>query len=162
MERALRGASSRRRRLIGGAAAAVAALAVIGGATLAPGADSVRDTLAGSPAGRTWQNRDIVIPFTVGPADCGDRARTYAVTMRIYNVLAQAVGIPTLAAADEPGRAAALVGRPLTRLVLPCGRYTAHWNGRHAGTGMRLAPGVYLYDLIIDGQRITRKVTLGR
>ena len=81
--------------------------------------------------------------------------------MRIYNVLAQPVGIPTLAAVSPAGHRVPGGGRPLNRVVLPCGQYIAVWNGRHLTTGQRLAPGVYVYDLVIDGQRITRKVTLG-
>ena len=83
--------------------------------------------------------------------------------MRIHNVLAQQVGIPVLMA--EPGltaEQAAFAGRHIDGLRLTCGRYTALWNGRHIITGRRLAPGIYLSELVIDGQRITRKVTLGR
>ena len=112
--------------------------------------------------GEAQQSRYVTIPFTVGPAACSDRSLRYEVTMRIYNVLAQPVGIPTLAAVSPAGHSVPGSGRLLTRLALPCGQYIAVWNGRHIATGLRLAPGVYVYDLVIDGQRITRKVTLGR
>ena len=107
------------------------------------------------------QGRYVTIPFTVGPAGCADNRRAFTVTMRIYNVLAQPVGIPTLASVSPSGQPVPGAGRPLTGLVLPCGRYIAVWNGRHLTTGARVAPGVYVYDLVIDGQRTTRKVTVG-
>ena len=107
------------------------------------------------------QGRYVTIGFTVGPNGCSDRTRTFNVTMRIYNVLAQPVGIPTLASVSPAGGPVPGSGRPLSGLPLPCGQYIAVWNGRHPATGQRLAPGVYVYDLVIDGQRITRKVTVG-
>ena len=136
-------------------ATAVATVALFGAGALGARAEP--------GAGQGPADRDVVIPFTVGPTACGDRTRLYPVTMRIYNVLAQPVGIPTLVAHGEsdplpPGAE----GRALNRLMLPCGRYAAVWNGRHVTTGRRLAPGVYLADLVIDGQRLTRKVTLER
>ncbi|MFN2564090.1 MAG: hypothetical protein ABR499_03660 [Gemmatimonadaceae bacterium] len=134
---------------------AVAAIAVFG---------VTRIVAQSSPqGGRAAASRDIVIQFTVGPAGCTDRTRVYAVTMRIYNVLAQPVGIPALVAHPESDPIpAGAEGRALNKLMLPCGRYAAIWNGRHVSTGRRLAPGVYLYDLFIDGQRLTRKITLER
>jgi hypothetical protein len=117
---------------------------------------------ASTPAQRRDRSaRELTIPFTVGPANCTDHARLYTVTMRIYNVLAQPVGAPTLvSAADSTGPPGS--GPLLRNLRLPCGQYVAHWNGRHLTTGRRLAPGVYLSELVIDGQRSTHKVTLPR
>ncbi len=145
-------------------AAAVAATAVFGATPAGAQADRARALRAPSrrEANRDTSARDVIIPFTVGPSDCGGRTQVYAVTMRIYNVLAQVVGVPTLALTDASGAVTGAAGRPLTRLMLPCGRYVAYWNGKHVATGLRLPPGVYLYDLVIDGQRITRKITLGR
>jgi hypothetical protein len=106
---------------------------------------------------------ELVIPFVVGPPVCVDRLRSYVVSMRIYNVLAQLVSIPILERAAEPPAVvpAEAAGRPLNNVRLSCGRYFARWNGRHMTTGRRLAPGIYLVELVIDGQRLTRKVTLG-
>ncbi len=146
----------------GAIAVGLAALA-FGGATASAQSDTARpdrrrvETQSDGDA----QSRYVTIPFTVGPARCTDRTRTYSVTMRIYNVLAQLVGIPTLASVSPSGGPVPGGGRPLTRGVLPCGQYIAVWNGRHPATGARVAPGVYVYDLVIDGQRITRKVTVG-
>jgi hypothetical protein len=82
--------------------------------------------------------------------------------MRIYNVLAQPVGIPVLDSRQGPEATQPPPdGRAIVDLRLPCGRYTARWNGLHAQTGRRLASGVYVIELVIDGQRVTRKMTLG-
>lgn len=125
-------------------------------------ADTARPPAPQRPQGVSG-NREVTIPFTVGPATCVDRARSYAVTMRIHNVLAQPIGVPVLISEPDPAeRQPTLIGRPLDNLRLSCGRYAAQWNGRHVTTGRRLAPGTYLSELIVDGQRVTRKVTLGR
>jgi hypothetical protein len=126
-------------------------------------------TSAAPRANLAAQSGDVLIPFTIGPRDCVDRNRLYTVSMRIHNVLAQPVGLPTLVAEsrEQPpaggGRPAESRNeRPLSNLRLPCGRYLARWTGRHLTTGRRLPPGVYLTELVIDGQRISRKVTLDR
>jgi hypothetical protein len=149
----------------GRAAAAAATFALVGlvGLGARTYATSTRGDAALQGGDQEQARGAVVIPFTVGPPNCDDRARLLPVTMRIYNVLAQPVGIPTLA--SEPGYdtpPAALVGRPINRLMLPCGRYAAVWNGRHAITGRRLAPGVYISEMVIDGIRQTRKLTLDR
>ena len=164
MERPLRLALGRRRAVRGAVAAAVGAVA-LGGFAPASAQSGARERGRGRVEAQSdgeTQTRYVTIPFTVGPVECADRNRTYAVTMRIYNVLAQTVGIPRLAAVSPSGHPVPGSGRALTRVPLPCGQYIAVWNGRHLITGLRLAPGVYVYDLAIDGQRITRKVTLGR
>jgi hypothetical protein len=108
------------------------------------------------------QGGDVLIPFTIGPRECVDRGRLYTVSMRIHNVLAQPVGIPTLVADNREPRAESGKEPPLSNLRLPCGRYLARWTGRHITTGRRLPPGVYVTELVIDGQRISRKMTLDR
>jgi hypothetical protein len=80
--------------------------------------------------------------------------------MRIHNVLAQPVGLPTLVAENREPGAETRNEPPLSNLRLPCGRYMARWTGRHVTTGRRLPPGVYVTELVIDGQRISRKLTL--
>jgi hypothetical protein len=139
-------------------------MSVVSEADLRAQADTARARRA-APAPRRDRasgNHELLIPFTIGPRTCVDRARLYAVSMRIYNVLAQPVSIPTL----EPGPgvdslARDAAGRPLSDLRLPCGRYAARWDGLHVSTRRSLAPGVYIVELLIDRQRLTRKVTLG-
>ena len=115
------------------------------------------------PAERAVPTVDILIPFTVGGPSCTDRSHPHVVSIRIYNVLAQLVAVPLLRAdqsAEPPPPG--LVGRPLNKLLLPCGRYLAYWNGRQAMSGRPLPAGVYLYELVVDDQRIAGKLTIGK
>ena len=143
------------------AAAALAALAHTASAQAEPAQKGLAPPRG--PAERALPTVDILIPFTVGPASCTDRSHPHVVSIRIYNVLAQLVAVPLLRAdqsaeAPPPG----LVGRPLNKLLLPCGRYLAYWNGRQVMTGRPLPAGVYLYELIVDDQRIAGKLTIGK
>ena len=110
----------------------------------------------GRPLGSLGQNypnpfkAETYIPFTV--EDCGGVGGQHSASMRIYNVLAQLVAVPVLFGAD----------RPLTGLRLSCGEYLGVWNGRLGRRGQRAAPGVYVYELIVDGQRLSRKLFLTR
>lgn len=75
----------------------------------------------------------------------------HTVSVRIYNVLAQLVAVPVLEGAVGNGR-------PLQSLPLPCGEYVAYWNGKVLDTDREAASGVYLYELVIDGERTSRKM----
>ena len=92
---------------------------------------------------------DTFIPFTVD--DCNGEGGQRTVSLRIYNVLAQLVSVPELKGA----------GRPLLNMRLSCGEYLGYWNGRTHG-GRPAASGVYLYELVIDGQRHARKMFVAR
>ncbi len=142
-----------RRAALRAVAAAIAATVVVPAARAHAQAETALAQRATQSA-QSQPNGDLLIPFTIGPASCTNHSRVYVVSMRVHNVLAQPVGIPMLVT----GGAEQL----LNNLRLPCGRYLARWNGRHVTTGRRLPPGVYLTELVIDGQRITRKVTLDR
>jgi len=77
------------------------------------------------------------------------------VSLKIYNVLAQLVAVPTL-----QGSGATLEGQALT-CTDPAGcTFNALWNGKVTRTGQRAAPGVYLYQLVVDGVRYTRKMVV--
>ncbi|HET9682456.1 MAG TPA: hypothetical protein VFP15_00010 [Gemmatimonadaceae bacterium] len=93
---------------------------------------------------------DTWIPFTVD--DCNGPNGQRVVSMRVYNVLAQLVATPVLHGA----------GVPITGIPLSCGSYLAHWDG-HVARGRRKADsGVYVYELVIDGQRSSRKMFVAR
>ena len=81
-----------------------------------------------------------------------DEGRQHVVSLKIYNVLAQLVAIPVLQANGEP----------LNGKALACGDYTAWWNGHYLNTGREVASGVYLYELVIDGQRSSRKMFVAK
>ncbi|HEY7233624.1 MAG TPA: hypothetical protein VH539_05705 [Gemmatimonadaceae bacterium] len=97
-------------------------------------------------------SRETTIPFTVGDAQCAVGTQQHVVTIRIYNILSQVVATPMLVdstAAD--GVAASAQSRALSNVSLACGSYTARWDGKHARNNRAAAPGVYMYQLVIDG-----------
>lgn len=75
------------------------------------------------------------------------------VTLRIYNVLAQLVAVPILKG----------TGQQLENLPLNCSStlgcsYSAYWDGYVRGTGQPVLSGVYIYQLVVDGRRFTKKM----
>ena len=104
-------------------------------------------------------NPETRIPFTVGDfPTCSDPARTYRVTLKIYNLLAQQVATPVLVG----GEAGVEGGRAIENLTLPCRRYVAYWNGKYQGTDREVASGVYLYRLEVDGRAVVRKMIVAK
>ncbi len=94
-------------------------------------------------------NPETTIPFTIGDSPmCEDPGKTYRVTLRIYNVLAQLVAIPLLIGG----------GDKLENVPLTCGSYTAFWNGRYLDSDREVASGIYLYRLEVDGKAIVKKM----
>jgi hypothetical protein len=92
------------------------------------------------------------IPFTVGSAQCPAGTGHHDVTLRVYNILSQVVSFAALVEGANDTAPAASSGRPLSNLALPCGSYVARWDGKHAKEGRDAAPGVYMYQLVIDGR----------
>jgi hypothetical protein len=93
---------------------------------------------------------DTFIPFSV--TDCNGHGGQRLVSMRVYNVLAQLVATPVLHGA----------GVPLAGVRLSCGNYQGYWNGKISGDRRQAASGVYLYELVIDGQRSSRKMFVAK
>ena len=61
------------------------------------------------------------IPFVVGnPATCTDHGKTYRVTMKIFNLLAQLVAVPVLRGGDDKRE-----GERVENLNLPCKPFMA-------------------------------------
>lgn len=120
------------------------------------------DAATGSSLGQNYPNpvsRETTIPFAIGGApDCSDAGRRYRVTLRVYNMLAQLVAIPVLQASST-GSAS---GEQVRDVMLPCGQYTAWWDGNHQGSGRQAASGIYLYRLEVDGRPIVRRMTVIR
>ena len=75
------------------------------------------------------------------------------VSLRIYNVLAQLVAVPILQGSGEK----------LDNVELTCAAggscaFTAYWDGKVLSSDREAASGVYLYQLVVDGARYTRKM----
>lgn len=95
-------------------------------------------------------NPDTHVDFFVGGyPECTDPGKKYRVTMRIFNVLAQSVAVPELRGSSS-GVAG---GQKLQNVSLPCGKYTAFWDGKYAKSGREVASGVYIFAVDVDGKR---------
>ncbi|MEP6989991.1 MAG: hypothetical protein ABJA80_03605 [bacterium] len=98
-------------------------------------------------------NPDTRIPFSI--VGCEGREARRIVSLRIYNVLAQLVAVPRLEVSTGPRLA-------LQRVAMACGDYSAYWDGRVILSGRSAASGVYLIELVVDGNRYTRKAVVSR
>ncbi len=97
-------------------------------------------------------NPATTIPFTLG-GDLFASGHRPKVSLKIYNVLAQLVAVPILQG----------TGEALADLELSCGTgmgctFNAYWDGKVLNTDREAASGVYIYQLIVDGRRFTRKM----
>ncbi len=99
-------------------------------------------------------NPATTIPFTLGGElfASGHRPK---VSLKVYNVLAQLVAVPILQG----------TGEPLDNLELTCAdparcAFSAYWDGNVRRTGQQAASGVYLYQLVVDGTRYTKKMVV--
>ncbi|HTI05432.1 MAG TPA: hypothetical protein VL549_08955 [Gemmatimonadales bacterium] len=101
-------------------------------------------------------NPATTIPFTLSGQlfASGHRPK---VSLKIYNVLAQLVAVPLLQG----------TGQPMTDVELTCGtagsspcEFWAYWDGNILNTGQEAASGVYIYQLIVDGHRFTKKMII--
>ena len=100
-------------------------------------------------------NPETRIPFSVGvfPA-CSEGGKQYRVSLRIYNILSQLAAVPVL----QGGSGSVAGGQPLANVLLPCGQYTAYWNGNYLSTSQEVASGIYVYALEVDGRRAVKKM----
>lgn len=97
-------------------------------------------------------NPETTIPFAVDQAAWAN-GRQPVVSLRIYNVLAQLVAIPILQGSGE-----VLENIPLA--WNGTGEYAAYWDGKVLGTDREAASGVYIYQLTVDGQSVSKKMTI--
>ena len=97
-------------------------------------------------------NPATTIPFTLS-GDLFANGHRPKVSLKIYNVLAQLVAKPILQG----------TGDELDNLELSCGTasgctFSAYWDGKILNTGREAASGVYIYQLVVDGRRYTKKM----
>ncbi len=91
------------------------------------------------------------IEFEIRSEACRDGNQPI-VSLRIYNVLVQVVAIPVL---EKPPKL------PIENVRLSCGKHEARWDGLVLD-GQPARTGVYYAQLIVDGQRFTRKLIVKR
>jgi hypothetical protein len=95
-------------------------------------------------------NPETWFPFVVGDAPaCTEPGRQYRVSLRVVNLLAREVAVPEL----QRGTGTVAGGQALNGVMLPCGEYTAYWDGKDKRTGREAPSGIYTYLLQIDNQR---------
>ena len=99
-------------------------------------------------------NPATTLPFTLSGELFANGHRP-KVSLKIYNVLAQLVAVPILQG----------TGEALDDLELTCGSasgcsFSAYWDGKVLSTGREAASGVYIYQLIVDGRRYTKKMII--
>lgn len=109
------------------------------------------------------QNRSFnpatTIPFRVS-GELFLKGHRPVVSLRIYNVLAQLVAIPILRGTGKALDSLAL-SPPAESCPTTLGcKYNAYWDGYVANTGKTAGSGVYIYQLVIDGKRVTRKIVV--
>jgi hypothetical protein len=100
-------------------------------------------------------NPATTIPFTLNGALFADGHRP-KVSLRIYNVLAQMVAIPLL---QGTGEAMTDVELNCANPSAPC-EFWAYWDGKVLNTDREAASGVYIYQLVVDGKRFTKKMII--
>lgn len=126
----------------------------------ARGQQAGKDAITGSELQQNRPNPfnpETRISFTIGGyPNCVDPSRQYRVSLRVYNLLVQLVAVPVL----QGGSAGVAGGQPLESVFLPCGEYTAYWDGKVLNTGRDAASGIYAYRLEVNGRPITRKMTI--
>src|SRR5689334_23928554 len=93
------------------------------------------------------------IPFLISHDVC-TKGHQPVVSLKIYNVLVQVVAIPILT--DAAGTRSG--GERLDSLRLRCGEYHAYWDGKYLAGRGGATPGIYYYQLTVDGERFTRKM----
>ncbi|MEO6527785.1 MAG: hypothetical protein ABIP93_14280 [Gemmatimonadaceae bacterium] len=96
-------------------------------------------------------NPETRINFGVACAEGSGGPRV--VSLRIYNVLAQLVAIPIV---QGPGER-------LSNMKLDCDKdYVAYWDGKVLSTGREAASGIYIYELVVDGERQAKKMFVAK
>ena len=99
-------------------------------------------------------NPATTIPFSLG-ADLFNAGHRPKVSLKIYNVLAQLVAVPILQG----------TGESLDNVELSCATtvvcdFSAYWDGNVLRSGQQAASGIYIYQLVVDGHRFTKKMII--
>ncbi len=139
------------------------AWAVVGLGVLAVGVDARAAWSQQGPPPATVQlkqnypnpfNPATTIPFSLG-TELFSGGHRPTVSLRIYNVLAQLVAVPILQG----------TGEPLDNVEMSCAGttscdFSAYWDGNVRNSGSQAASGIYIYQLVVDGRRFTKKMII--
>ena len=131
------------------------AVCALGLLIAAPAIAQAQDSTSQVQLGRNYPNPfnpETTIPFTLDESLWSGGAQP-VVSLRIYNILAQLVAVPILQGSGER-----LDGVPLA--WNGTGQYTAYWDGKVRDTDREAASGVYVYQLVVNGQAHTKKMTV--
>lgn len=132
---------------------------LVGGLSVVAGVDGVLGQASPPPQVELKQNYPnpfnpaTTIPFTLNGELFANGHRP-KVSLKIYNVLAQLVATPILQG----------TGEDLNDLELTCATpstgctFNAYWDGKVLRTDKEAASGVYIYQLVVDGKRFTKKM----
>jgi hypothetical protein len=98
-------------------------------------------------------NPATTIPFSLG-TELFFGGHRPTVSLKVYNVLAQLVAVPILQG----------TGEPLDNVQLLCASttscdFSAYWDG-NLSSGRQAASGIYIYQLVVDGRRFTKKMII--
>lgn len=99
-------------------------------------------------------NPATTIPFRLSES-LFRNGRSPVVSLRIYNVLAQLVAIPSLQASGQRLDAVELECRELRNGFC---EFSAFWDGKYISSDREAASGVYVYQLIVNGRRTSRRM----
>ena len=97
-------------------------------------------------------NPATTIPFSLG-AELFSAGHRPKVTLKVYNVLAQLVAVPILQGTGEP-----LDNVELSCASAPSCDFSAYWDGNVLNSSRPAASGIYIYQLVVDGRRFTKKM----
>ncbi|MEK6769593.1 MAG: hypothetical protein AABY85_11480 [Gemmatimonadota bacterium] len=99
-------------------------------------------------------NPATTIPFRLSES-LFRNGRGPVVSIRIYNVLAQLVAVPSLQASGQRLDAVELECRELRNRFC---EFFAYWDGKYVNSDREAASGVYVYQLIVNGRRTSRRM----
>jgi hypothetical protein len=101
-------------------------------------------------------NPATTIPFRLSEGLFANGRRPI-VSLRIYNVLAQLVAVPSLQASGERLDGVEVECRELRGGFC---EFSAYWDGKYLNSAREAASGVYVYQLTVNGRRLSRRMVI--
>lgn len=104
---------------------------------------------------QNWPNPfkpSTTIPFRLS-AELFEGGHRPTVSLRVYNILTQLVAVPTFVGTGDPVDGVQLTWNGT-------GEYEAYWDGRVQNTDREAPSGIYVYQLLVDGKRFTKRMII--